>query len=80
MLMSGCPAYTITREIGNFVQGQGRRKFSPMGGTSRLIESSLWVVTTGAGETNAYRGKYMEYFEDSAEGCAVRLEKLHWRV
>ncbi len=54
-----------------------RAKISPIGGASRLIESSLWVVTGGASEASALRGKYIEYFEDSAEGCAVRLEKLH---
>jgi hypothetical protein len=48
-----------------------------MGGTSLLILSSWWVVTGGASEANASRGEYIEYFEDSAKGCAFRLEKPH---
>gem|GEM_PF-5110088 len=36
------------------------------------------IQTGGASEANAHRGKYWQYCEDSAKGCAWWLENRHF--
>jgi len=53
--------------MSNFVQAQGRGKYSAVGCALRL-EKMHFVQPQ----------EYIEYFEDSAIGCALRLEKMHF--